>query len=54
MLCPHAEYNLPFAAKSKPLVANKGTKSLNLLPRLLILVRNTVNCPLLAPIRLPR
>ena len=29
-LCTHAEYNLPFASKGKPLLANKGTKYLNL------------------------
>ena len=34
----HAEHDLPFASKGKPPLANKGTKSLNLLHLLLILV----------------
>ena len=38
MLPTHAEYNLPFATKGKPPLANKGTKSLNLIHPLLILV----------------
>ena len=38
MLGTYAEYNLSFASKGKPVLANKGTKSLNLLLPLQILV----------------
>ena len=37
MLPKYAEYNLPFAPKDKFLLANKGTKALNLLHQHLIL-----------------
>ena len=37
-LCTHAEYDLTFAFKDEPLLASKGTKSLNLPYPLLILV----------------
>ena len=50
----HAEYNLPFAPKDKPLLANIETKSLNLNHPLLILVITLSNAPPLAPIVSPR
>ena len=54
MLSTHAEYNLPLAPKDKPLLANKGTKSLNLNHPHLILVLSLSNAPSLAPIVSPR
>ena len=48
MLRTRVEYNLSFATKGKSLLANKGTKSLNLLHPLLILVITLSNAlPLL-------
>ena len=49
LLCIYAEYNLPFAPIGKHLLANKGTKSLNLVHLLLILVVSLSTAPSLAP-----
>lgn len=42
----HVKYNLPCARNSKPLLANKGPKSLNLLhpPQILVTVNCTPSC----------
>ena len=52
-LCTHAEYNVTFALKEKPLLANKGVKSLNLPYPLLILVIALSTAPPVALIVLP-
>lgn len=38
MLHTHVEYNLTFALKGKPLLASKGTKSLNLFHPLILII----------------
>ena len=38
MLHTHVEYNLTFALKDKPLLASKGTKSLNLFHPLILII----------------
>ena len=50
----HAKYNLPFAPKDKPLIANKGTKSLTLHHPHLILGIGLSNAPPLSPIESTR
>ena len=52
MLLTHAEYNLLFSLKGKPLLANKDTKSLNLLHLILLIKLPTV--PTASPIVSPR
>lgn len=54
MLHTHAEYNLPYTPKGKPLLANIDTKSLNLQHLLLILVVTLLTAPALAPAVFPR
>ena len=55
-LCTHREFNLPFAPADRPVLTNKGTKSLNLLYSHLIpvIALSTVPPPPLAPIVSPR